>query len=103
MPTVKLKLDLSGTVGEGAWRNLRHFDLADGSFLDSPRESRQTCNHPAVAAHLQGECVGATIQVETMLLAQYVVSHYLEQDRVLDADVELDCSPTKGSEAVRCP
>ena len=33
MPTVKLKLDLSATVGEEALRNFRHFDLADGSFF----------------------------------------------------------------------
>jgi hypothetical protein len=26
MPTVKLKIDVSGTVGDEVWRNLRHFD-----------------------------------------------------------------------------
>jgi len=30
---------------------------------------------------------GAEITLETPLLAQYAVSHYLEQNRVLDADV----------------
>lgn len=27
MPSVKLKIDVSGSIGEDAWRNLRHFDL----------------------------------------------------------------------------
>jgi len=31
--------------------------------------------------------IGAEIRLQTPLLAQYAVSHYLEQDRVLDADV----------------
>jgi len=26
MPTVKLNIDVSGTVGDEAWRNLRQFD-----------------------------------------------------------------------------
>ena len=30
---------------------------------------------------------GAEVTLETPLLAQYAVSHYLEQERVLDADV----------------
>jgi len=34
-----------------------------------------------------GEWIGAEIRLQTPLLAQYAVSHYLEQDRVLDADV----------------
>ena len=80
MPVVKLQIDVSDTVGDEVWRNLRHFDLAESSFMDSQPE----------AAHLGDECVGAAIHVETMLLAQYAVAHYLEQDRVLDADVEPD-------------
>jgi hypothetical protein len=36
---------------------------------------------------LKGEWISADIQVKTPLLAQYAVSHYLEQERVLDADV----------------
>jgi hypothetical protein len=31
--------------------------------------------------------MGAEIRVQTPLLAQYAVAHYLEQERVLDADV----------------
>jgi hypothetical protein len=31
--------------------------------------------------------MGAEVRVQTPLLAQYAVSHYLEQERLLDADV----------------
>jgi len=46
-----------------------------------------TCKHPHIAPHAKGEWIGAEIRLQTPLLAQYAVSHYLEQDRVLDADV----------------
>jgi hypothetical protein len=45
------------------------------------------CKHAANQPHAKGEWIGAEIRLETPLLAQYAVSHYLEQDRVLDADV----------------
>ena len=45
------------------------------------------CNHALDAPHGKGEWIGAEIKVQTPLLAQYAVAHYLEQDRVLDADV----------------
>ena len=48
MSTVRLKIDVAGTIGDKAWRE---------------------------------------IKLQTPLLAQYAVSHYLEQERVLDADV----------------
>jgi hypothetical protein len=35
----------------------------------------------------KGAWIGAEIKLQTPLLAQYAVSHYLEQERVLDADV----------------
>ena len=88
MPVVKLQIDISGTVGEEAWRNLRHFDLAEGASMEAHPESGEMCKHPADAVHPEGEFLSATIQVETMLLAQYAVAHYLEQDHVLDADVK---------------
>ena len=46
-----------------------------------------TCKHAPDQPHAKGEWIGAEIRLETPLLAQYAVSHYLEQDRVLDADV----------------
>ena len=45
------------------------------------------CNPAPQAPHAKGEWIGAEIRLQTPLLAQYAVSHYLEQDRVLDADV----------------
>ena len=45
------------------------------------------CRHSADAPHAKGEWIGAEIRLTTPLLAQYAVSHYLKQDRVLDADV----------------
>jgi len=90
MPTLKLMIDVSGSTGEEAWHNLRHFDLAESSSFDFRSRGGSTCKHPVGAPHLEGECIGAAIHLETMLLAQYAVAHYLEQDCVLDADVEAD-------------
>lgn len=90
MPTVKLKIDVSGSIGEEAWRNLRHFELAESASFDFRRASSASCKHPVDAPHLKGECIGAAIHLETMFLAQYAVTHYLEQDCVLDVDVEAD-------------
>ena len=42
---------------------------------------------PPTCPTRKGEWIGAEIKLQTPLLAQYAVSHYLEQDRVLDADV----------------
>jgi hypothetical protein len=37
--------------------------------------------------HGKGEWIGAQVELSTPLLAQYAISYYLEQPRVLDADV----------------
>ncbi len=87
MPIVRLQIDVSGTRGEEVWRNVRHFDLAELASIESPPERGEMCKHPADAVHPDGESLSATIQVETMLLAQYAVAHYLQQNHVLDADV----------------
>jgi hypothetical protein len=87
MAIVKLKIDVSGTVGDEAWRGLRQFDEIQGASFGPQFGSSGTCKHPASQAHAKGEWIGAEIRLETPLLAQYAVSHYLEQDRVLDADV----------------
>ena len=90
MATVKLKIDVSGTMGDDAWRRLHHFDqIQSATFgLESGfGSSRGACRHPANVLHPEGEWVGAEVRVETPLLAQYAVSHYLKQPRVLDADV----------------
>jgi hypothetical protein len=114
MATVRLKIDVSGTVGDEAWRNLRQFgEIQSASFgpqfgcgcVARRGGLRQTmnsgertpakdswgntgrCEHLAHVPHPPGEWIGAELRLATPLLAQYAVSHYLEQERVLDADV----------------
>ena len=87
MSTVRLKIDVSGTVGDQAWRNLRQFDQIQSAAFGPVFGSGGDCKHPANAPHSKGEWIGAEIKVQTPLLAQYAVSHYLEQERVLDADI----------------
>lgn len=86
MAIVRLKLDVSGTVGDDAWRSLRQFEQIESASFGAQFGS-SGCHHAANAPHPPGEWVGAEIRLQTPLLAQYAVSHYLEQDRVLDADV----------------
>ena len=87
MTTVKLKIDVSGTVGDEAWRGLRQFDEIQSAAFGPKFGSSGDCKHAANLPHGKGEWIGAEIKLETPLLAQYAVSHYLEQERVLDADV----------------
>jgi hypothetical protein len=87
MSTVRLKIDVSGTIGDQAFRDLQHFDERQSAAFSPAFGSSGECKHPADVPHPKGEWIGAEIKVKTPLLAQYAVSHYLEQDRVLDADV----------------
>jgi hypothetical protein len=87
MPIVKLKIDVSGTVGDEAWREIKPFDQIQSADFGPQFGSGGRCNHGPGAAHAKGEWIGAEIRLQTPLLAQYAVSHYLEQERVLDADV----------------
>ena len=87
MPLVRLKIDVSGTVGDAAWRKLQQFDQIQSSAFGPKFGSGGPCKHSANEPHNQGEWIGAEIRVQTPLLAQYAISHYLEQERVLDADV----------------
>jgi hypothetical protein len=87
MAVVRLKIDVSGTVGDAAWRDLKQFDQIQSADFGPHFGSGGRCNHPLNTPHVKGEWIGAEIRLQTPLLAQYAVSHYLEQDRVLDADV----------------
>jgi hypothetical protein len=87
MAIVRLKIDVSGTVGDEAWRNLRQYDEIQSASFGPQFDSSGACKHAPGAPHTKGEWIGAEIRLQTPLLAQYAVSHYLEQDRVLDADV----------------
>jgi len=87
MALVRLKIDVSGTRGSEAWTNLKQFDQIQGAAFGPQFGSSGPCKHSTDAPHTKGEWIGAEIRLQTPLLAQYAVSHYLEQDRVLDADV----------------
>jgi hypothetical protein len=105
MPLVKLKIDVSGTVGDEAWRETKQFDQIQSANFGPQfgsgglSTSHVAASHVATAAsavppglakrnpYPSGSWIGAEIRLQTPLLAQYAVSHYLEQERVLDADV----------------
>ncbi len=87
MPIVRLKIDVAGTAGEEAWREIQPFEQMQSSDFGPQFGSGGRCNHAPDAPHGKGEWIGAEIRLATPLLAQYAVSHYLEQGRVLDADV----------------
>jgi hypothetical protein len=88
MSVLKLKIDVSGTVGDAAWREINQFDQIQSADFGPQFGSGGRCNHSPDAPHGKGEWIGAEIRLQTPLLAQYAMSHYLEQERVLDADVE---------------
>lgn len=88
MPNVRLKIDIGGTVGDDAWRKIRQFDEIQSAAFGPEYGTSGECKHAPTAPHAAGEWRGALIKVRDPLLAQYAMSHYLEQERVLDADVE---------------
>lgn len=100
MSIVRLKIDVSGTTGDEAWREINQFDqiqsasfgsqFGSGGLSASPAATPASAAPPSEAKrkpYPKGAWIGAEIKLQTPLLAQYAVSHYLEQDRVLDADV----------------
>ena len=54
MATVRLKIDISGTVGDEAWRNLKQFDQVESAAFGR-RFGGKMCNHPANTPHPKGE------------------------------------------------
>ena len=93
MSVVRLKIDISGTRGDEAWRGLRQYDQIQSAAFGPQFGSSGHCGHPQGAPHAKGEWMGAEIRLQTPLLAQYALSHYLEQERVLDADVLEEAQP----------
>jgi hypothetical protein len=82
---VRLKIDISGTVGSEAWEKLKHFPEISSALFSPEEGTSGTCEHAAGEPHRAGEWCGAVIEVESHLLAEYAVAHYLEQPRVTDA------------------
>jgi hypothetical protein len=85
--TVRLKIDVAGTIGDEAWRGIKQFDQIQSASFGPQFGRGGSCTHAANEPHAKGEWIGAEIRLQTPLLAQYAVSHYLEQPGVLDADV----------------
>ena len=88
MPNVRLKINIGGTVGDEVWQKIRQFDEIQSAAFGPEYGTSGECKHAPTAPHAKGEWRGALIRVRDPLLAQYAMSHYLEQERVLDADVE---------------
>jgi hypothetical protein len=87
MTAIRLKIDVSRTVGDQAFRDLKQFDEIVSASFGPKFGSSGECKHAPDTPHARGEWIGAEVELQTPLLAQYAISHYLEQDRVLDADV----------------
>ena len=88
MRRVRLQIDISGTLGDTAWKDLRHFPEILGGAFGPEEGSSGPCEHSSHEPHRGGEWCGAVIEVENHLLAEYAVAHYLEQPRVIDARIE---------------
>ena len=58
MTIVKLKIDVSGTVGDEAWRGLRQFDEIQSAAFGPKFGSSGLCNHAANQPHAKGEWMG---------------------------------------------
>ena len=84
MSVLKLKIDVSGTIGDAAWKEIQQYDQIQTADFGPQFGSGGRCNHPPDAPHAKGEWIGAEIRLQTPLLAQYAMSHYLEQERLAD-------------------
>lgn len=86
MRTICLKIDLSGTIGDEAWRGMQHFSEIGETGFGHAHGSSGPCRHPDDQPHPKGEWRGAFVKVDDFL-AEYALPHYLEQERVLDAEI----------------
>jgi len=83
---ISLKIDISGTVGNEAWEKLKHFDEVVESGFGHQYGSSGPCRHAAEQPHAAGEWRGAFVKVDRFL-AEFALPHYLDQERVLDAEI----------------
>ncbi len=90
MRSIRLQIDISGTVGERAWEEIHHFLAVQSSRFGAMEGSSGPCPHRPEEPHPHGEWRGAVVVIENNFLAEYALSHYLEQPRVLDATIETD-------------
>ena len=90
MRNIRLKIDITGTIGDEAWSSLKPFSDEQSVLFGPEQGSGGPCHHPAVEPHRSGEWWGAIVTVEDNFLAEYALPHYLEQPRVLDAFIDQD-------------
>ena len=55
MATLKLKIDVSGTVGDSAWKDLNHFEQIQSADFGPQFGSGGRCNHAPDQPHGKGE------------------------------------------------
>lgn len=95
MKKLRLQIDISGTMGEAAWRSLSHFPDVRSSRYGPELGSSGPCQHHPQEPHREGEWCGGVLVLDDFL-AEYALPHYLEQARVLDACIEAsDKSPSE--------
>lgn len=85
---ILLKIDVSGTRGDEAWRSLKHYDEMNEAHYGPQFGSSGECAHRPNEPHRSGEWVGAMVVLPTPIIAQYAIRHYLNQPRVLDAEMD---------------
>ena len=85
MKLLRVKVDVSGTKGDDAWTQMKHFDEVP------PRSElfRLFCGHGPDEVHTRGEWGEATLRFEDFI-AEYAIAHYLKQPGVIDANIEPD-------------
>ncbi len=88
MRTIRMRIDISGTIGAEAWSQLHPFSEIQSARFGPEEGSSGPCRHAPGDPHLPGEWWGAVVSVEQNFLAEYALPHYLEQTRVMDAYIE---------------
>jgi hypothetical protein len=56
MSIVRLKIDVSGTVGDEAWRQVRQYDEIQSADFGPQFGSGGRCNHPLNGSALKSGC-----------------------------------------------
>jgi len=87
MALVKLKIDVSGTVGDEAWRKLRQLTKSKAPILVPNSAAADAAITRSTHRTEKANGSAPKSGCRRHFLRNTPVSHYLEQDRVLDADV----------------
>ncbi len=85
--TILLKIDISGTRNDEAWRELKHFHLVCESGFGRQYGTSGPCHHSRNEPHRRGEWRGGFVKVEPFV-AEFALPHYLDQPRVLEAEIQ---------------